>query len=226
MKAYGPLVAIVGIAIGLFLGMELHVQWSLGQNLPYERFVAMAKLLQQREDAHAALTAELRSLRSSPPPTVAAAALKATQGELAAARRAAGLTPYTGAGIVLTLNDSTLPTQFGVDPNEYVLHDQDLIAVINDLNSAGAKAISLNGLRLVATTDVHCAGAVVSVGGVRTSIPVTILAVGKPSALVKSLQGPTGEITLLSLYGIQINLHESRRVTVPAYVPAQRVGKG
>jgi uncharacterized protein YlxW (UPF0749 family) len=226
VKAYGPVVATVGIILGLFLGMELHVQWSLGKNLPYERFVAMSRLLQQREDTHAALTAELISLRKAPAPAVAAAALKATEGALATARREAGLTPYTGPGIVLTLNDSTLPTQFGVDPNEYLLHDQDLIAVINDLNSAGAKAISLNGLRLVATTDVHCAGAVVSVGGVRTSIPVTILAAGKPSALVKSLEGPTGEITLLSLYGIQISLHESRSVTVPAYVPPQAVGKG
>ncbi|MDA8345979.1 MAG: DUF881 domain-containing protein [Thermaerobacter sp.] len=224
MKPYASLVAIVGLVIGLFVGMELHLQSGLGQNLPYERFVAMANLLQQREDARTALAAQLQMLHSSPAPTVAQQALQAMQKSLAKARKAAGLTPLRGAGIVLTLNDSSLPTQFGVDPNEYLLHDQDLLSVINDLNAAGAEAISLNGLRLTAATDVHCAGAVVSVGGVRTSIPVTILAIGKPSALTKSLQGPTGELTLLSLYGIQIHLHKSESVTVPAYTPPTRRG--
>ncbi len=224
MKPFASLVAIVGLIIGLFIGMEVHLQYALGQNLPYERFVAMANLLQQQDDAKARLIAQLQALRTEPAPQVAGQELKAEQRALARARRAAGRTPYKGAGIVLTLNDSTLPTQFGVDPNEYLLHDEDLLAVIDDLNAAGAKAISLNGLRLTATTDVHCAGAVVSVGGVRTSIPVTILAVGRPAALEKALEGPTGELTLLSLYGIQIDLHTSRNVTVPAYAPPTRKG--
>lgn len=227
MRVYGPLVAIVGLIIGLFVGMEVHLQAGLGENFPYERFVAMANLLQQRQDAVAGLQAEIQSLRSAPSKIVAQKALRAERSALAAARRAAGLTAYSGAGIVLTLNDSILPTQFGVDPNEYLLHDEDLLSVIDDLNSAGAKAISLNGLRLTATTDVHCAGAVVSVGGVRTSIPVTIIAIGNPSAMTKALEGPTGELTLLSLYGIQIDMQQSQKVTVPAYTrPPSPAGRG
>ncbi len=225
MRAHVPLVAVVGLVIGLILGMELHLQASVSQNLPYERFVAMTNLLQQRQDLHAALLAEIVQLQRAPAPTVAARALQAKERALAKAKAAAGLSPYTGAGIVLTLNDSTLPTQFGVDPNEYLLHDEDLLTVIDDLNSAGAKAISLNGIRLIATSDVHCAGAVVSVGGERTSIPVTILAAGNPAALKKSLDGPAGEMALLSLYGIRIDLHESSRLTVPAYTPP-RAGRG
>lgn len=219
MRAHVPLVAIVGLVLGLFLGIELHLQSSANQNLPYKRFLAMTRLLQQQRDRHASLQAELGRLRGQAAPRVVESVLQAKERELAKANAAAGFTPFTGPGIVLTLNDSVAPSQFGVDPNEYLLHDQDLLAVIDDLNSAGARAISLNGIRLTATTDVHCAGAVVSVGGVRTSIPVTILAAGKPAALTKSLEGSAGEIALLSLYGIQVDLRQASKLTVPAYTP-------
>ena len=223
MRGHWPLLALLGIVIGLFLGMEFRAQTSEGASLTYRRFVAMAGLLQQQQDQDGRLRSQLAALRAAPVPRVARAALRAEQDSLHRALAAAGRTPLEGPGIELWLDDSVEPAQIGVNPDEYLIHDQDLLSVINDLNGAGARAISLNGLRLLATTDVRCAGAVVSVGTVRTSIPVTILAVGDPSRLAASLGGPTGEIRLLSLYGIQARLSEMQSVRVPAY-RAPRVG--
>ena len=217
MKAYWPLVALVGLVIGVFLGMDLRMQSSAAGRLTYRRFVAMTQLLQQQQDAGQSLERQIAALKRTPVPRVARATLKAEQAALGSARAAAGRSAVTGPGIRLWLDDSIEPAQIGVNPDEYLIHDQDLLVVINDLNSAGAKAISLNGLRLLATTDVRCAGAVVSVGPVRTSIPVTILAVGNPRRLVASLTGPTGELRLLSLYGIRNRLTTLLSVTVPAY---------
>ncbi len=217
MKGHWPFLALVGLVIGLFLGMDLRAQMSEGANLTYQRFAAMTGLLQQQQDEGQRLTAQIGALKAEPDPRVAAQALKSEQAALHGALAAAGRTAVKGPGIKLWLDDSVEPAQIGVNPDEYLIHDQDLLAVINDLNGAGAKAISLNGLRLLATTDVRCAGAVVSVGPVRTSIPVTILAVGNPRRLAASLGGPTGEIRLLSLYGIRIRLTTMPSVVVPAY---------
>ena len=224
MRRPWALLALIGLVIGLFLGMDLRAQVAEGTNLTYQRFLAVTQLLQQQQDEQARLTAEIRTLRSSSPHGVAAAALRAERAALARALRAAGRTAVRGRGIRLWLDDSKSPAQSGVDENEYLIHDEDLLVVINDLNAAGAKAISLNGLRLLASTDVRCAGAVVSVGPVRTSIPVTILAVGNPSKLAASLGGQTGEIRLLSLYGIQVQLQKRQHVTVPAYHPPRLGG--
>ena len=224
MKGTWALWALLGLVVGLFLGMDLRAQVSEGTNLTYRRFVAITRLLQQQQDEEAKLRAQLQALRTSPAPTVAASALRAEQAALRTARAAAGRSAVQGPGIELWLNDSIQPAQIGVNPDEYLIHDQDLLAVINDLNSAGAKAISINGLRLLATTDVRCAGAVVSIGPVRTSIPVTILAIGNPSRLAAALGGPTGELRLLSLYGIRNRLTLLHRVVVPAYRTARLLG--
>lgn len=223
MRGHWPLLALLGLVIGLFLGMEYKAQSSEGASLTYRRFVAMTGLLQQQQDLGERLRSELAALRAAPRPRVARAALHAEQAALRKALTAAGRTPVQGPGVELWLDDSVEPAQLGVNPDEYLIHDQDLLAVINDLNAAGAKAVSLNGLRLLATTDVRCAGAVVSVGPVRTSIPVTILAVGDPAKLAASLSGPTGEIRLLSLFGIQAHLSELPSIVVPAY-KAPRLG--
>ena len=225
MKGHWPLLALVGLVIGLFLGMELRTQLSEGGNLTYQRFVAMTGLLQQQQDEGQRLRAEIGSLRAAPAHRIAAEALRSEQAALGRALAAAGRTPVKGPGIKLWLDDSVVPAQIGVNPDEYLIHDQDLLAVVNDLNGAGAKAVSINGLRLLATTDVRCAGAVVSVGPVRTSIPVTILAVGNPKRLAQSLGGPTGEIRLLSLYGIRIRLTTRPSVVVPAYHAPQLGGE-
>lgn len=217
MKIQRLLFAAPGVLLGVVLGMGIHTQISEGAGLTYQRFVAMTNLLQQKQDAVSSLQQEITRLRASPTPAVARQIVREQEQALLAARRAAGRTAVTGQGISLWLDDSLLPTAIGVSPDEYILHDQDLLTVVNDLNSAGATAISINGIRLVATSDIHCAGAVISVGGVRTSIPVTILALGNPSNLAASISGPTGELKLLSLYGIRIRLTPERHLTVPSY---------
>lgn len=217
MKVHWLLVAAIGVILGVVLGIGVHTQLTLGAGLNYQRFVAMTNLLQQKQDELQSLRAEIMQLRGNPGPDVARSIVRQQQDALHRTLRAAGRTPVEGSGITLWLDDSLWPTALGVSPDEYILHDQDLLTVVNDLNAAGAKAISINGIRLVATSNIHCAGAVVSIGDVRTSIPVTIVAIGNPENLASSLGGPTGELKLLSLYGIRSQLTQQKNLTVPAY---------
>ena len=45
----------------------------------------------------------------------------------------------------------------------YIIHDDDLLRVINELRAAGAEAIAINGERIVAMSEIRCAGPTLSV---------------------------------------------------------------
>ena len=70
----------------------------------------------------------------------------------------AGLTAVEGSGIIVTLRDSTTQSTNTTDPNLYVVHDTDILWIINELRDAGAEAIQLNGERIISTTEIRCAG--------------------------------------------------------------------
>ena len=63
-----------------------------------------------------------------------------------------------GKGIKLVLDDSKIASKPGENPNLYIIHDDDLLRVINELRAAGAEAIAINGERLVAMSEIRCAG--------------------------------------------------------------------
>lgn len=50
-----------------------------------------------------------------------------------------------GKGIKLVLDDSKIASKPGENPNLYIIHDDDLLRVINELRAAGAEAIAING---------------------------------------------------------------------------------
>ncbi|MBQ1249641.1 MAG: DUF881 domain-containing protein, partial [Selenomonadales bacterium] len=103
------------------------------------------------------------------------------------------------------------------NPNLYVIHDDDLLKVINELRAAGAEAISVNGQRLIATSEIRCAGPTLSVNNTRYTPPYEILAIGDPKTLDNALKMRGGIVETLRFWGIQINISKSDNIVVPAY---------
>lgn len=127
----------------------------------------------------------------------------------------AGLTSISGEGVIVTMNDSS--TNLGGDRNAYLVHAEDLLAVVNELNGAGAEAVSINGQRMVGKSAITCAGSIVMVNGVRVAAPFEIKAVGDPAVLDSALHFPGGVVDNLSPWGIEISVSQQSVVTVPAY---------
>ena len=84
------------------------------------------------------------------------AALESLQKENEKLRAFAGLSEQTGAGIVVTMDDSD--KDMGGDKNAYLVHAEDILKVVNELFVAGAEAVSVNGQRIVAQSGITCAG--------------------------------------------------------------------
>src|SRR5699024_3352007 len=94
-------------------------------------------------------------------------------------------TPVDGPGVRVTLSDAPRSVEAGpgVDPNVLVVHQQDIQSFVNALWSGGARAITLQGQRLVATTGIKCVGNTVVLEGVPYSPPYVIEAIGDPASL-------------------------------------------
>ena len=67
-----------------------------------------------------------------------------------------GLTDVTGEGVIVTLKDNDAVDSTKVLDSSYLLvHDSDLLGIVNELKNGGAEAISINGERIVSTSSIH-----------------------------------------------------------------------
>lgn len=104
------------------------------------------------------------------------------------AQQAAGTSPVTGPAVTVVLADAPANVQpEGVDPDLLVVHQQDIQAVVNALWHGGAEAMTIQGVRVVATTAIKCVGNVVVLHGIPYAPPYVITAIGDPHRLQASL---------------------------------------
>ncbi len=137
--------------------------------------------------------------------------------DLAKAEFLAGMTDVQGPGLVVTLTDSQLSNPTGLNENLFLVHDDDVLMVLNELKAAGAEAISVNEERLVSTSEIRCAGPTISVNNNRTAAPFVIKAIGDSKQLESALMMRGGVIDTLSQWGIEVELKHKTDLVIPAY---------
>lgn len=135
---------------------------------------------------------------------------KLTRAEILSGQRA-----VQGRGITVTLSDSTGKNN-GIDENAFVVHDTDILRVINELRASGAEAISLNGERILATSEIRCAGPVVSVNNRRYNIPFVISAIGDPDVMETALKMRGGIVDELTTFEIYVEIEKKENVVIDA----------
>jgi len=144
-------------------------------------------------------------------------ALGLLRAELDRARLLAGVTPVSGPGVVVTLSDSRRPPVHGDDPSLFIIHDEDILKVVNVLRAAGAEALSVNGERLLATTEIHCAGPAISINNTRVAAPFVITAIGDAAALESSLRMRGGIVETIGYFGIEVAIAQMSTVEIPGH---------
>ena len=98
-----------------------------------------------------------------------------------------------GPGVAVTLDDSPMWEQAvdssgsSADIDKYVVHQQDIEAVVNALWRGGAEAMMFEDQRMLFNSAVLCSGNVVSLHGKKYSPPFTITAIGPQDRLVQAL---------------------------------------
>ncbi|MCF3963252.1 DUF881 domain-containing protein [Streptomyces fuscigenes] len=137
----------------------------------------------------------------------------------------AGTRPLSGDAVTVTLNDAptnatAAPGYPQPQPNDLVIHQQDLQAVVNALWNGGARGIRVMDQRLIATSAVRCVGNTLILQGRVYSPPYRITAVGDPDALRKALDAaPSIQNYLLYVqaYGLGWSVHDDGPTKLPGY---------
>lgn len=128
-----------------------------------------------------------------------------------------GLTEVKGNGVIIKLDENReISEEEILDVNSYLVHEGDLIHIVNELFNAGADAISINGKRIVSTTAILCDGNIIRVNGEIVGAPFEIKAICHPAATY-NLRRRGGYLSLMVSGGVIVEMWESEDITIPKY---------
>lgn len=141
--------------------------------------------------------------------------IESMKDEISVLSTISGATDVKGEGIVITLVDGaqTIDT---TNVNTLV-HDSDLLTVVNELKAAGAEAISINGQRIISTSAIRCVGPVIQVNYQKVATPFEIKAIGNAAYLESAMNIKNGIVDTLREYGIGITVSRNSEITIPKY---------
>lgn len=218
-KKWQLYVAIVCIVLGVLLVAQIRTQEYIETSMvPTRRLEDLTDMLRKAESQREALENEVAVLRQQLVKSWEGEhAVETVRQELARVEMVAGLVKVTGPGVIVTLDDSRKQAQPGEGADLFLVHDEDILKVTNELFAAGAEAISVNGQRLIATSEIRCAGPTISVNNTRIGPPYLIMAIGDPKTLDSALHMRDGIIDTLKAWGIQVKITQSASITVPGY---------
>ena len=129
-----------------------------------------------------------------------------------------GFTDVEGQGIILVVNDATRDLYEGEELNNVLVHDIDILNLINDLKVAGAEAISINGQRLLPNSEINCHGHNIRINNQIFAQPFIIRAIGDSKTLEAALVAPpTYGYFLKNIIGLYLEVNTGLNIKIPKY---------
>jgi uncharacterized protein YlxW (UPF0749 family) len=221
------LVPVVALAAGLLFTTSART--ARGTALRDDRTPQLSSLIADRNRQIAQEEAQDATLRKRVD-TLTQAVGGADADTSAAARRAgesrpgAGLTAVHGPAVTVTLNDAPRRADgsrpAGATPDDLVVHQQDVQAVVNALWAGGGEAMSIMGVRVISTSAVRCVGNTLLLNGRVYSPPFVVTAIGDQARMHAALDTSDGVRAFrqaASDFGLGYQVEDRADVTVPAY---------
>ncbi len=208
--------ALLCLLAGFLLVLQLRANQALraGAALPSRRLEDLTVLVRRQQEADrmlrdevAALEAKLEGYRTAE--TRGRSLTQEMQRELGELQEALGLTPVHGPGLVVTLRAS--PERSAIP------QAQDVAGVVNELWAAGAEAVAVNGVRVLATDGFAPQEEAIRVGARLIRDPYAVVAIGDPAAMEGALLVRGGPADGLRGVGLAVELSRAADVTLPAY---------
>lgn len=204
-------IALVCFILGIMLAVQFRTTQDIRSSVQYQRTEDLTQRLMQVEKERNTLENQVRDLRQAAGGDIAAS-------ELESIKMGAGLIPLQGTGVIVTMDD-TKPTASpgSKNPNLYLIKDEDILKILNELRAAGAEAIAINNQRLIASSEVRTAGPFISINNMNFAAPFEIKAIGDPVTLENALKIRGGVIETLQFWNIQVAVKQQDMVQIPAF---------
>lgn len=137
-----------------------------------------------------------------------ASSLKILEDEVKEAESYLGYTDVQGQGIIVTLKDTDM----------YNIENYELLKLVNELNIAGAEAISINDQRVVSSTDITLVNnRIILVNTKKVSGPYIVKAIGDKKYFESALTIKGGYIDEVKASGRDIEYKVEDNIVIPAY---------
>lgn len=200
------LVALLCFILGWALVTQIKLQRTDPlDGLPESELVALLDELSisdsQLREERAKLAVELSRLQNEH--SQAEAAAQAVERERMIARIAAGIVPVEGAGLLMTVNDPSNKARV-----------QNFVTVLGELRNAGAEAVSLNGIRLTASTYIEKNSQGILVNGEPISSPYLWKIIGDADTIQPALEIARGAAQQLRARGATVTYERAENVQI------------
>lgn len=217
-------VVLVCLVAGLLFGTAK--SYSQGEDIS-NRSVDLSAVVQdaqQRVLSADALAAQLQTQIDAAADGDVSPQVEAARAEVESRELAAGLVPVEGPGLSVSMSDAPRDADgnypAGVDPDDLVVHQQDVQSVVNALWAGGAEAMMIMDQRVLTTSAVRCIGNTLLLQGRTYSPPFVVTAIGNAETMSAALDVEPGVQLLLQYVdkfalGYEVTVLES--VELPAY---------
>ncbi|HVE98551.1 MAG TPA: DUF881 domain-containing protein [Mycobacteriales bacterium] len=228
MRGWRWPVTVVALLAGVLFATSAST--AQGTDLRAGRRLRLTELIAEQQQQVRALDARLRSLSADVSAATDAAArrdsrVRTAQDRADALLGAAGLLAVTGPGLEVTLDDAPrVPAgqkrPGNPSPDDLVVHEQDVLAVLNAMWAGGAEAVTIMGDRVVTTSSVRCVGNTLLLHGTVYSPPFRLAAIGDATALADALDEAPGVQVFRSYvdaYGLGYRVTRRDSIAMPGY---------
>ncbi|HUR51218.1 MAG TPA: DUF881 domain-containing protein [Mycobacteriales bacterium] len=221
------LVPVTALLAGLLFATSAST--AQGTDLRPGRFSQLTDLISAAQDRVSAQERSAATLREQVAEStrMAAAGSSTVAAETARADAladGAGLRPVRGPGLTVTLDDAP-PRQPGEppasdNPDDLVVHQQDVQSVLNALWAGGAEAVTLMGERLISTSAVRCVGNTLLIQGRLVGPPFVVRAIGDGGRMRAALASEPGVALFrqyVDAYRLTFRVASAPVLRMPAY---------
>lgn len=226
MKKFSGMIVIGLLAI--FIGLVISIQITTTQGSDQGGLIPVAKAQGYLEDLKKvraekdAVLQELNELEDRLDKIEREKAdedffLKGVVSDLEKYKMAAGVVDVKGPGVIITVDDPIPTEEFSDEYSVIMLRYELLLSLVNKMKDAGAEAISINGQRIIVTTEISLAGDNVNINTVPTAPPYIIKAIGNPETIESTLTIRFGIIEQMKNYNLRINIKQEDEIVVPRY---------
>lgn len=122
-----------------------------------------------------------------------------------------GYKEVRGAGLIISMQDGEPKEdelEGSIDSWLRIIHNEDMLKLINELKLNGAEAISINGQRVTETSEVYCSWAFISINGKKLPAPFVVKAIGDEDLMEAYTKTEFNQMKIMKNRGIKVNLEK------------------
>jgi len=220
------MIGLICIVLGIFVAIQFKtVQKNVLQGLsPIQKSTQLVTELTKLKNERDLLQSEVETLDArlkeiEETESRGSVLIKNLNEDLNKYKALSGLVDVAGQGIEVLIDNPQRSIDSAYESN--LVYDYELIlSMVNELNAAGAEAISINDQRVLSTTEIRAAGENINVNKIPQNLPLVIRAIGNNVTLENAITNRMGIVSELRDRKYVVEVKRMEKVTILKYAGA------